>query len=110
MPGVSIPWHYTVACKALQSGIAPAGSSRNSSLRTSTLITDFDGFSVASTQGQPRRYDTFFPVIFASAHLNPGTLSRPVTPYDVAPTLANYPGVKQPWGSIGNPLVEIVGD
>ena len=38
------------------------------------------------------------------------TLSRPVTPYDVAPTLANYLCIKPPSGSIGNPVAEIVGD
>ena len=38
------------------------------------------------------------------------TVSRPVTPYDVAPTLANYLGVKPPSGAIGNPLTEVVGN
>jgi predicted AlkP superfamily pyrophosphatase or phosphodiesterase len=74
------------------------------------FITDFDGLAVASTHGSPWRYDTFVPVMFAGAGLKPGTVSRPVTPYDVAPTLANYLGVKPPSGSIGNPLEEIVGD
>jgi predicted AlkP superfamily pyrophosphatase or phosphodiesterase len=71
------------------------------------FITDFDGLAVASTHGSPWRYDTFVPVMFAGAGLKPGTVNRPVTPYDVAPTLANYLGVKPPSGSIGNPLVEI---
>ena len=35
-------------------------------------------------------------------------VARPVTPYDVAPTLANDLGVKPPSGSIGNPLVEVL--
>jgi predicted AlkP superfamily pyrophosphatase or phosphodiesterase len=74
------------------------------------FITDFDGLAVASTHGSPWRYDTFVPVMFAGAGLKAGTVSRPVTPYDVAPTLANYLGVKPPSGSIGNPLEEIVGD
>jgi hypothetical protein len=51
--------------------------------------------------GDDRRYDTFVPVMFAGAGLEPGTVSRPVTPYDVAPTLANVRGVKPPSGSIG---------
>ena len=72
------------------------------------FITDFDGLTVASTHGSPWRYDTFVPVMFAGAHLKARTVSRPVTPYDVAPTLANYLGVKPPSGSIGNPLPEIV--
>jgi len=72
------------------------------------FISDFDGLTVASTHGSPWRYDTFVPVIFAGAQVKPGTVSRPITPYDVAPTLANYLGVKPPSGSIGNPLAEIV--
>jgi predicted AlkP superfamily pyrophosphatase or phosphodiesterase len=74
------------------------------------FINDFDGLTVASTHGSPWRYDTFVPVIFAGAGLMPRTVSRPVTPYDVAPTLANYLGVKPPSGAIGNPLVEIAPD
>ena len=73
-------------------------------------ITDFDGLTVASTHGSPWRYDTYVPVIFAGAGLEAATVSRPVTPYDVAPTLANYLGVKPPSGAIGNPLGEVVGD
>jgi len=74
------------------------------------FITDFDGLTVASTHGSPWRYDTFVPVIFAGAGLEPKTVSRPVTPYDVAPTLANYLGIKPPSGAIGNPLTEVVGN
>jgi hypothetical protein len=73
-------------------------------------INDFDGLLVASTHGSPWRYDTYVPVIFAGAGLEAATVSRPVTPYDVAPTLANYLGVKPPSGAIGNPLGEVVGD
>ena len=72
------------------------------------FIADFDGLTVASTHGSPWRYDTFVPVIFAGAGLEPLRVARPVTPYDVAPTLANYLGVKPPSGSIGNPLVEVL--
>ena len=71
------------------------------------FISDFDGLAVASTHGSPWRYDTFVPVIFAGAGLKPGIVSRPITPYDVAPTLANVLGVKPPSGAIGDPLPEI---
>jgi predicted AlkP superfamily pyrophosphatase or phosphodiesterase len=74
------------------------------------FITDFDGLTVASTHGSPWRYDTFVPVMFAGAGLQAATVSRPVTPYDVAPTLANVLGVKPPSGAIGNPLTEVVGN
>ena len=73
------------------------------------FITDFDGLTVASTHGSPWRYDTFVPVMFAGAGLKAATVSRPITPYDVAPTLASFLGVKPPSGAIGNPLVEVVG-
>jgi len=79
-------------------------------IEPNVFITDFDGLTVASTHGSPWRYDTFVPVIFAGAGLDAATISRPVTPYDVAPTLANYLSIKPPSGAIGNPLTEVVGD
>lgn len=72
------------------------------------FINDFDGLTVASTHGSPWRYDTYVPVAFAGAGLKAARISRPITPYDVAPTLANYLGIKPPSGAIGNPLNEVV--
>ncbi len=74
------------------------------------FINDFDGLTVASTHGSPWRYDTYVPVIFAGAGLKPATVSRLITPYDVAPTLAGYLGIKPPSAAIGNPLPEITAD
>ena len=74
------------------------------------FINDFDGLIVASTHGSPWRYDTFVPLIFAGAGLSAAKVSRPVTPYDVAPTLAAYLGVKPPSGTIGMPLPEVLGE
>ena len=74
------------------------------------FINDFDGLTVAATHGSPWRYDTFVPVMFAGAGLQPQSISRAVTPYDIAPTLAAYLGVKPPSASIGNPLPEVLGD
>ncbi|MEA3303592.1 MAG: alkaline phosphatase family protein [Pseudomonadota bacterium] len=71
------------------------------------FISDFDGLTVASTHGSPWRYDTFVPVIFAGAGLKPARVERPITPYDIAPTLATYLNVKPPSGSIGIPLSEV---
>ena len=71
------------------------------------FINDFDGLIVASTHGSPWRYDTFVPVMFAGAGLPAAKLNRPVTPYDIAPTLANYLGTKPPSGTIGKPLEEV---
>ena len=72
------------------------------------FINDFDGLIVASTHGSPWRYDTFVPVIFAGAGLPGIMVSRAVTPYDIAPTLAAYLGVKPPSGAIGAPLSEVL--
>jgi predicted AlkP superfamily pyrophosphatase or phosphodiesterase len=72
------------------------------------FITDFDGLTVASTHGSPWRYDTFVPVMFAGGGLKPATISRSITPYDIAPTLADRLGVKPPSASIGNVLPEII--
>jgi predicted AlkP superfamily pyrophosphatase or phosphodiesterase len=72
------------------------------------FINDFDGLVVASTHGSPWRYDTFVPVMFAGAGIQPASVSRAVTPYDIAPTLANYLGVKLPSGAVGTPLIEVM--
>ncbi len=72
------------------------------------FINDFDGLVVASTHGSPWRYDTFVPVIFAGAGLPAAKVNRPVTPYDIAPTLANYLDVKPPSGAMGEPLLEVL--
>ncbi len=73
------------------------------------FINDFDGLTVASTHGSPWQYDTFVPVIFVGAGLKSKVVSRAVTPYDIAPTLAAYLGVKPPSASIGNTLLEVLG-
>jgi predicted AlkP superfamily pyrophosphatase or phosphodiesterase len=74
------------------------------------FINDFDGLTVASTHGSPWRYDTFVPIIFAGANLESGAVNRAVTPYDIAPTLSGYLGIKPPSAAIGNPLTEVVPD
>jgi hypothetical protein len=74
------------------------------------FINDFDGLIVASTHGSPWRYDTFVPVVFAGAGIEARKVRRPVTPYDIAPTLAAYLGIVPPSASIGEPLVEVLGD
>lgn len=73
------------------------------------FINDFDGLTVASTHGSVWRYDTFVPVIFAGAGLSAAKVSRLVTPYDVAPTLAARLKIKMPSGAVGMPLQEVLG-
>jgi len=72
------------------------------------FINDFGGLTVASTHGSPWRYDTYVPVIFAGAGLKAAKVSRAVTPYDIAPTLSSYLGVKPPSGTVGVLLPEVL--
>lgn len=77
---------------------------------TNVFINDLEGLTVASIHGSPWRYDTFVPIIFAGAGVRAATVSRPVTPYDIAPTLAAFLGVKPPSAAIGNALKEVLGE
>ena len=74
------------------------------------FINDFDGLVVASTHGSPWRYDTYVPVMFAGAGLEPQKISREITPYDIAPTLSALLGIKPPSAAIGVPLPEVLRD
>lgn len=71
-------------------------------------INDFDGLKVASVHGSPWRYDTYVPVVFAGMQLAPERVNRPVTPYDIAPTLAHYLNIAPPNGATGKVLEEVV--
>ncbi len=53
-------------------------------------------------------YDTFVPIFFAGPGIKPQMVARRVGPHDIAPTIANYLGIKPPSGSVGNPLAEVV--
>jgi predicted AlkP superfamily pyrophosphatase or phosphodiesterase len=72
------------------------------------FINDFDGLTVSSTHGSPWRYDTYVPVIFAGNGLSAARVDRGITPYDIAPTLSAYLGVKPPSGSVGSVLTEVL--
>lgn len=72
------------------------------------FINDMEGLVVASTHGSPWRYDTFVPIVFAGSGLQPRTINRKVYSVDVAPTLSAFTGVKQPSGTRGNILVEVL--
>lgn len=74
------------------------------------FINDFDGLIVASTHGSPWRYDTHVPIVFAGPGIEPRRVSRAVTPYDIAATLAARLGTQPPSASIGTPLPEVMGD
>ncbi len=72
------------------------------------FINDFDGLTVAATHGSPWRYDTYVPVIFAGAGLQPQRVHRKVWTVDVARTLAAVAGTKPPSGASGQILQEVV--
>ena len=71
------------------------------------FIADFDGLSVAATHGSLWHYDRHVPVVFAGSNLKSARVSRAVTPYDIAATLANRLNVEAPSGSIGEVLPEV---
>ena len=114
---------YAVSSSALRSDALPDTLLTRSVLRNfhakrsgdiylvfepNVFINDFDGLKVSSTHGSPWRYDTYVPVIFAGNGLPTARVDRAVTPYDIAPTLSAYLGVKPPSGSVGAVLPEVL--
>jgi len=71
------------------------------------FINDFEGLVVASTHGSPWRYDTYVPIVFAGAGLEPKTVDRSVYTVDIAVTLAALLNIKPPSGASGEVLYEI---
>ncbi len=63
---------------------------------------------IAAIHGSPWAYDTFVPIFFAGKDIPAQTITRRVSPADIAPTLATYLKVKFPSGTIGNPLEEVL--
>jgi len=76
--------------------------------RAQWFMNDLDGMKVASAHGSPWRYDTFVPVVFAGGNLSGRRIDRAIEPVDIAPTLAAILAVKQPSGSRGVPLQEVI--
>jgi predicted AlkP superfamily pyrophosphatase or phosphodiesterase len=64
--------------------------------------------ALAAIHGSPWSYDTYVPVLFAGPGIPNMRISRRVSPLDIAPTLANYMGVKAPSGTTATVLKEIV--
>jgi predicted AlkP superfamily pyrophosphatase or phosphodiesterase len=75
--------------------------------RSGSFINDFDGLVVAATHGSVWRYDRHVPIIFLGEGIAPQSVSRAITPYDIATTLANKLGVEAPSGAVGEPLSEV---
>ena len=53
-------------------------------------------------------YDSYVPLFFAGYNVPALRIARPVTPYDIAATIAVCLEVKPPSGSVGTPLVEVL--
>ena len=71
------------------------------------FIADLDGLTVAATHGSPWHYDRHVPVVFAGSGLKPARISRAITPYDIAATMASRLDIEAPSGSIGEVLTEV---
>ena len=65
---------------------------------------------IAAIHCSPWSYDTYVPLFFAGYHIPAQKISRPVTPYDIAATLATILEIKPPSASVGIPLTEVLGD
>lgn len=66
--------------------------------------------NLAAIHGSPWKYDTYVPLFFAGNGISAQTVNRPVGPHDIAATIAAYLEIKPPSGSLGNPLVEVLGE
>lgn len=63
---------------------------------------------IAAIHCSPWTYDTYVPLFFAGYGMPSQQIVRPVTPYDIAATIANLLKIKPPAGSVGIPLVEVL--
>ena len=64
----------------------------------------------ACMHGSPWVYDTYVPIIFAGSGVPARTIHRRGSPYDIAATLSARLEIKPPSGSVGTPLVEVLGE
>jgi len=63
---------------------------------------------IAAIHCSPWTYDTYVPLFFAGYGIPNQQIARPVTPYDIAATIANLLEIKPPSGSVGIPLEEVL--
>lgn len=63
---------------------------------------------IAAIHCSPWTYDTYVPLFFAGYGISEQRISRPVTPYDIAATIAILLEIKPPSGSVGIPLDEVL--
>ena len=60
----------------------------------------------ASMHGSPWNYDAYVPLIFCGPGIDSGYDSSECGPHDIAPTIADYLGIKKPSGSVGKVLLK----
>ena len=65
---------------------------------------------IAAIHCSPWTYDTYVPLFFAGYDIPAQRIARPVTPYDIAVTIATRLEIKPPSGSIGTPLIEVLAE
>jgi len=63
---------------------------------------------IAAIHASPWTYDSYVPLFFAGNNVPAQQIVRPVTPYDIAATIAVRLEIKPPSGSVGTPLVEVL--
>ncbi len=63
---------------------------------------------IAALHCSPWTYDTYVPLFFVGYDIPAQKIVRPVTPYDIAATIATCLEIKPPSGSVGIPLVEVL--
>ena len=63
---------------------------------------------IAAIHASPWTYDSYVPIFFAGNNVPAQKIARPVTPYDIAATIAVRLEIKPPSGSVGTPLVEVL--
>jgi phosphoglycerol transferase MdoB-like AlkP superfamily enzyme len=63
---------------------------------------------MAPINGSTWTYDNYVPIFFAGYGIPARKIVRPVTPYDIAATIATSLEIKPPSGPVGRPLVEVL--
>ena len=97
-----------VECRELHNFNAKRSGDLYVVLDSNAYVSEFDGPTVASNHCPPRNYDTFVPIFFVGSGFEAKSVSRSVTPYDIAPTLSARAGIKPPAGNLGNNLQEVL--
>lgn len=65
--------------------------------------------ATGTTHGVWSSYDSHIPLLFMGWGIKPGVSNKEVYSIDIAPTLASLLHVMEPNGSIGKPIVEVLG-